>query len=97
MFKFLASIVLLTVISVNIHAQSVSGKIEDAVTNSSISHATVQLSKTDSTTSPLLTVSDTKGNFIFNKVPDGSYILSITSIGYSTFKKEVTVIGENVG
>jgi hypothetical protein len=96
MFKFLASIVLLTVISVNIHAQSVSGKIEDAVTNSSISHATVQLSKTDSTTSPLLTVSDTKGNFIFNKVPDGSYILSITSIGYSTFKKEVTVIGENV-
>ena len=96
MFKFLAFIFLATVISVNIQAQSVSGNIEDAVTNTIISHATIELSKADSTINPLLTVSDSKGNFILNNVPAGSYTLSITSIGYSEFKKLVTVIDQNL-
>jgi len=80
----------------NTDGQKVSGNIEDAATNTSISNATVKLSNADSSVNSLLTVSDSKGSFSFNKVTPGSYTLSITSIGYSEFKKFVTVIDQNV-
>jgi len=96
MFKFLTFTFLATIIVSTIEAQSVSGNIDDASTNTAISNATIKLSKSDSSFNPILTVSDSKGAFIINKVAPGSYTLTITNIGYSTIKKMVTVIDQNV-
>ena len=95
MFRFLIFIFLAAIITSNTDGQKVSGNIEDAATGTSISNATVKLSNADSSVNSLLTVSDSGGSFSFNKVTPGSYTLSITSIGYSEFKKLVTVIDQN--
>jgi hypothetical protein len=84
------------IVSSAINAQSVSGKLQDASTNSEVSNATVKLSKADSSGVPLFTVSNSQGGFAFNNVPDGSYILSVTSVGYGEVKKPVTVLGQSV-
>jgi hypothetical protein len=84
------------IVSSAINAQSVSGKLQDASTNSEVSNATVNLSKADSSGVPLFTVSNSQGAFTFNNVPDGSYILSVTSVGYGEVKKPVTVLGQSV-
>jgi outer membrane beta-barrel protein/carboxypeptidase-like protein len=86
----------LVIISLNVNAQSVSGTVEDASTNSPLSNATIKLSGTDSTATPLLTVSDAKGNFTFKNVASGSYTLSVTSVGYSNISKKLAVIGQDV-
>ncbi|HET7116119.1 MAG TPA: outer membrane beta-barrel protein, partial [Hanamia sp.] len=96
MYKFLTSLFLLAIISLNIKAQSVSGTINDAASNSPLSNATVSFANSNSPTKPLLTVSNSKGYFIFNNVPPGNYTLAITSIGYTGYKKQVTVIGQNI-
>lgn len=96
MFKFFTSVFFVTIFSFNSYGQSVSANIIDPSTSSPVSNATVKLSGADSTTNPLLKVSDEKGNFIFNNVANGSYTLIITSIGYGTVQKEVSVVGQNV-
>ena len=85
-----------TMFASTIDAQTVSGTVEDAATNTLISNATVKLSKSDSSANPILTVSGSNGAFNFNNVAPGSYTLTITNIGYSTFQKPVTVIDQNV-
>lgn len=96
MFKLLTFIFFAVIVVSNTDAQKVSGIVQDEATTTSISNATVKLSSGDSSVNPLLTVTDLKGSFSFNKVAAGSYTLSITSIGYSTFKKNVNVIDQNV-
>jgi len=96
MYKFLTFFLFSGIISININAQSVSGIIDDEGNNNPVSNATVSFSKSDSSANPLLTVSNTKGFFILNNVPDGNYILSITSIGYAGFTKPVTISGQNI-
>jgi hypothetical protein len=96
MFKFLTFIFFASIVASNTDGQTVSGNIEDEATTTSVSNATVKLSKSDSSFNPILTVSDSKGNFTFNNVAPGSYTLTVTSIGYSSFKKPVTVIDQNV-
>ncbi|HUZ58661.1 MAG TPA: carboxypeptidase-like regulatory domain-containing protein, partial [Hanamia sp.] len=96
MYKFLAPFFLSTFIFLNINAQSVSGTINDAASNSPLSNATVSFKKFDTTSKPFLTVSNAKGYFSFSNVPAGNYTLTITSIGYKNFKKQVAVIGQNI-
>lgn len=94
MYKILT--LLLAIISLNTNAQSVSGSVADASTGSPVANATIKLSPADSTASPLLTVSDSKGNFTFKNVALASYTLSVTSVGYSNFSKKIVVTGQNV-
>ncbi len=96
MYRFLAFIFLAVIISLNINAQSVSGTIINAASNSPLSNATVSFTKADSPSGALLAVSDSKGDFIFKNVPAGNYILTITSIGYQSFKRQVTVLGHTI-
>jgi hypothetical protein len=96
MFRFFTSVFFATIFSFNSYGQSVSGNIIDASTNTPLSKATVKLSGADSTANPSLKVSNDKGNFIFNNVANGSYTLTITSIGYGTVQKELSVVGQNV-
>lgn len=95
MSRSFITLFLTCIVSSAINAQSVSGKLQDASTNSEVSNATVKLSKADSSGVPLFTVSNSAGGFAFNNVPDGSYFLSITSVGYGEFKKNITVLGQN--
>ncbi len=94
MYKILT--LLLAIISFNANAQSVSGTVEDVATNTPLSNATVTLSPADSSANPLLTVSDSKGNFTFKNVAAASYTLTVTSVGYSNFSKKIAVIGQDV-
>jgi hypothetical protein len=96
MFRLFITLFLALICSSALNAQSVSGKLQDASGNSEVSNATVKLSKTDSSGVPLFAVSNSKGVFSFNNVSNGSYILSVTSIGYGELKKPVTVSGQNV-
>ncbi|MEO9004115.1 MAG: TonB-dependent receptor [Ginsengibacter sp.] len=80
----------------SMNAQSVSGTVTDASSGSPVSNATVKIQLVDSSSSPYLTVSDSKGNFIFNNVLNGSYNVSITSIGYAALQRKVTIAGKSV-
>jgi hypothetical protein len=76
--------------------QSVSGILQDANDKTPLSNATVKILNSDSTTTPFVTVSNSRGTFIFNNVSNGNYLLSVTSIGYSGFKKRFTVNNNNI-
>jgi hypothetical protein len=96
MYKYLTSFVLSVFLFFNSNSQSVSGIIEDAASNSPLSNSTVKFSETSPDFKPLLTVSNSKGYFIFNKVPNGNYTLTITNIGYGSYEKTVLVTGKNI-
>lgn len=94
MQRLFITLFLAVMVSSAINAQSLSGKVEDASNNNEVSNATIKLSRADSSGLPLFAVSNSQGAFTFNNVPHGSYILSITSVGYSEFKKEVILSGQ---
>ena len=96
MYKFLFSFLILGFISLNIYAQSVSGSVQDVGNSRPLSNATVSLSKSDSSSNPWFIASNSKGYFIFNNVPSGSYILKVTTVGYTAYKEHVVVLGKNV-
>lgn len=95
MNKFLTILFFTTISSLQIKAQSVSGILHDISGGNPVSNATVQIAK-DSVSSALITVSSSKGYFIFNKVPNGNYTLTITSIGYKVFEKQVSVNAKSI-
>ncbi|MEO8962512.1 MAG: carboxypeptidase-like regulatory domain-containing protein, partial [Ginsengibacter sp.] len=80
----------------SLNAQSVGGTITDAASGSPVSNATVKIQLADSSSSPSLTVSDSKGSFIFNNLGNGSYNLSITSIGYAALQRKVNIAEQSV-
>ena len=83
-------------LSFGLSAQSVTGIVEDAATNMPVSNATIKLAGADSSEAPMLTVSGAKGNFTFDGVSNGTYTLTVTSVGYAAQNKPVTVIDQNV-
>jgi hypothetical protein len=80
--------------STSIKAQSVSGTLHDAADQSLIANATVQLLQSDSSTTSFKTVSDKNGSFTLKNVDAGKYILSVSSVGYTNFKKSISVSGD---
>jgi len=96
MYKFLSFLLFSAFISLNSSAQSISGIVEDEASSSPLSNATVKFSKGASDLNPMLTVSNSNGYFIFKNVPNGNYTLTITSIGYSIYKKTILVTGQNI-
>jgi hypothetical protein len=90
MFKKLSILIFTTILSYNLSAQSLSGTLQDAGTNMPVANATVKLGVTDSSETPMLTVSDARGYFNFDNISNGSYYLTVTSIGYATQNKADT-------
>jgi hypothetical protein len=96
MNRFIALVLVSVLISASVHGQSVSGTLHDAAEKSPLANATLRLLKSDSSATKFSTVSNAKGNFLFNDIPFGNYILAVTSVGYENFKKEFSVDKENV-
>lgn len=72
----------------------ISGTIKDATSGEPVSYATVAL-KASFASSPLLgTVCDAQGGFLLKGIKPGTYILSISFIGYQSIERQV-VISEN--
>jgi len=96
MNRFITLLLLNVFFSIKVNAQSVSGLIHDAGDNTPIANATIKFSKSDSSAILFNTVSNAKGFFIFNNVPNGNFILSITYVGYENFNKNVSINGQNI-
>ncbi|MEO6844233.1 MAG: carboxypeptidase regulatory-like domain-containing protein, partial [Ginsengibacter sp.] len=90
------TLILSLIICSNSYSQTVSGNIKDAGSSSPLSNATVSFTNSDSPTQPSLTVSSSIGSFTFKNVTTGNYTLSITSIGYKAYKKQVIVNGKDI-
>ncbi|HEX7457366.1 MAG TPA: carboxypeptidase regulatory-like domain-containing protein, partial [Ginsengibacter sp.] len=91
MYRILFAFLFAGIISLGVNAQSVKGILKDGVDNTPISNATIKLVSTDSSSSLFTSVSNTKGLFTFNEVQAGNYTLIVTSIGYETLSKIITV------
>ena len=83
------SIVLLMYLVNN--AQSVKGVLVDPVEGGKVSGATVELRSAADTTKTSSTFSDAAGNFIFNGVAVGQYLLRASSVGFEFLQRPVTV------
>ena len=70
--------------------QAITGRIIDKETKEGVFQATLQLLKKDSTFVGGV-LSDDEGNFNLPVEAPGTYILKITSVGYTTFLKDVTL------
>ncbi|MCC8153229.1 MAG: TonB-dependent receptor [Tannerellaceae bacterium] len=77
---------------------SVRGRVMDAATNEPLDFVNVTLRKqgTDNTV-PMGTTTDLDGNFVIPGVPNGSYLLQISFIGYETFQQEITLTAARPG
>src|SRR6056297_4363356 len=64
------------------------GEIRDASTNEPVSFAYVHLEEINRTTT-----ADRNGSFRFKNVPEGSYVISVHRIGYTTFTREIEYTG----
>ncbi len=91
MRRILLSLFIIPVFFSTTNAQSISGTLQDASEKTPVSNATIELSSSDSSTSNLKSVSDAKGAFTFNLVPQGDYTLTATSVGYETLVKVISV------
>ncbi len=63
----------------------IKGCLKDAETGKLIDFADVLLFQSGDTKSPLRTFPDDKGQFVFDKVADGSYTLMVRLVGYDVF------------
>jgi hypothetical protein len=96
MNRFITLLLVNVFFSINVNAQSVSGLIHDAGDNTPIANATIKFSKSDSSAILFNTVSNAQGFFIFNNVPNGNFILSITYVGYENSNKNISINGQNI-
>lgn len=90
MNKFILLFLIAFFTTVYSYSQSVTGTLTDAATGEPVPNATVQLAK-DSVSTPVITVSNSKGAFTFKNIEQGKYTLTITSVGYQGTEKEITV------
>jgi iron complex outermembrane receptor protein len=90
MKQLIAFIALSLTINSTIQGQSItrlSGKVTNA-RSTPVAGSTVYLLNSNAGT-----VSDDQGNFSFNNLPAGEYILQVSSIGYTTVYKDVVIKG----
>ncbi|QJW89249.1 TonB-dependent receptor [Spirosoma taeanense] len=74
------------------YAQTLTGLVKDNRTNRPLAGVTVQLLTTTKGTQ-----TDAQGRFLFQSLPEGSYRLSLSSVGYRTHEQRVTLTGEPSG
>ena len=75
----------------------VEGGVTEQTSNETVSFATVVLRNIKDSTLYKGTVTDLQGMFLFEEVKVGRYLLSISSIGYETFQKEVRITLPSTG
>ena len=92
--------ILLTIMSVNIlsFAQTsgkITGSIKDGGNQKIIDAATISLLKSKDSSLTKSAVTDKEGNFIFENVKEGSYLISAASLGHSkVYSKSFTISAE---
>jgi hypothetical protein len=74
-----------------VQAQSLKGKLLDLVDNKPLPGATLRLISVKDSTNRFNTVSDSKGEFLFNNLSKDSFFLQINYIGYENFKQFVVL------
>src|SRR5215216_787444 len=91
--KFICILFVCTV-SFTVHAQNsrISGRIFSASSNDIIAQATIKLLDKDSVLIRSI-LTDSLGNFSFNGLPAGAYILQAEALSYSVTKKPVHISG----
>ncbi len=83
--KFL--VVLLLAVTQYLHAQNqFSGTVTDSETGAPVFSATIYFPQLEKGT-----VSDLDGHFSFNKLPEGTYRLMVSSIGYTSFSQNISI------
>ncbi|MFA6150320.1 MAG: TonB-dependent receptor [Chitinophagaceae bacterium] len=82
--------------SANAQTHQVSGLFSDSSDKEPILGVSVILSNTTDTSVKFGTGSDFDGSFLIENVPNGNYNLRATYLGYSVFRKSVTVNNDNV-
>lgn len=83
MIRLALQCIILLVSSTGLFAQSIKGKIF-TVDGTALSSASVSISK-ESNVILKLTLSDNEGTFYFDNIPNGSYIISVTRVGFNTY------------
>lgn len=82
-------ILLYSLCSVTLMAQSLSGTVTDKTTKEGLISATVQLVSSDGKSS--YTSTDLNGGFQFKKLQPGTYTLQVTYVGYKSYKAKQTL------
>lgn len=82
-------ILLYSLCSVTLMAQSLSGTVTDKTTKEGLISATVQLVSSDGKSS--YTSTDLNGSFQFKKLQPGTYTLQVTYVGYKPYKEKQTL------
>lgn len=94
--KKLSNILLLLLISHIAFAADITGKVIDYSTKQAIDFANVSVAKNGETTPLKGTISDATGSFTIEGLKDGQYVLTVSFMGYSEQKKEITVAGKDI-
>ena len=82
-------IIFIVILPLSLWAQalsSIQGRVTDKETGESLPGVNIVIESLH-----LGTVTNSKGEYRLNKIPDGKYSLSVSFIGYSTFKKQVSL------
>lgn len=85
MMRRCAFILLYSLCSVTLMAQSLLGTVTDKATKEGLISATVQLVSSDGKSS--YTSTDLNGGFQFKKLQPGTYTLQVTYVGYKPYKE----------
>lgn len=88
MMRRCAFILLYSLCSVTLMAQSLLGTVTDKATKEGLISATVQLVSSDGKSS--YTSTDLNGGFQFKKLQPGTYTLQVTYVGYKPYKEKQT-------
>lgn len=95
--KSIASLLIVTLLTLNCFAQpspkSIEGKIRNS-TNEELPGATVRLLTIKDSSLVKAMASDSRGNFMFKNLDNGSYLLQVSSVGYSTLKTTAITIDD---
>ncbi len=89
MRKYPWALLLIALLPLATLAQTLSGSLKDSTEQLPLVNATIKLAGAEGTTFEADAVSDLNGAFHFNAVAPGSYLLSVTSVGYAAFTKKV--------
>lgn len=76
-------------LSLSVSAQSLSGVVKDKASDEVLISATVKLVPENG--SALFTTTDLSGQFYFNKLKSGTYVLNISYVGYKAFMETVKI------
>ncbi len=82
-------LILLIIIFHSVHAQNrLKGNIKDAHTLQALSNAIVRIPDIK-----VSSISDSNGNYVFNNIPAGSYLIEVSLTGHETKLETVTIKG----